>query len=101
MSICELALWDSVLRALGLVHLTCWSLLCLEEWSSVDDDDSMRVPVAIKIWFGVKIESFRRRSFSAHIFYDNSERMSLRSAIRSSLTRTRVSCSRCRQPQMG
>jgi hypothetical protein len=71
MSICELTLRDSILRALRLVHLTCWSLFCLEEWSSVDDDNSMRVPVAIKTCFGVKFESSCRRSFSAHIFYDH------------------------------
>ena len=66
MSICELALRDSILRALRLLHLTCWSLLCLEEWSSVDDDNSMRVPVTIKICFGVKIEFPPSILFSTH-----------------------------------
>ena len=66
MSICELTLRDSILRALRLVHLTCWSLLCLEDWSSVDDDNSIRVPVAIKTCFGVKFESFSQILFSTH-----------------------------------
>jgi hypothetical protein len=73
MSIGELALWDSILRAFRFVHLTCWSLLCLEEWSSVDDDNSMRVPVAIKICFGVKFEVSAADPFQ-HTFFTTTRR---------------------------
>jgi len=63
MTISEFTLWDTVLGALRLVHptgLSSGSLEATRQRSTVDDDNSMRVPVRIEIWV---FENFRRRSF--------------------------------------
>jgi hypothetical protein len=99
MSICKLTLRDSILGALWFVHLTCWPSLCLPELSNVDDDNSMRVPVRIRICF-CEIRKLPPPIIFSTLSYDDLESMSLRSAIRSSLARTGLPCLRCRQHQM-